>query len=719
MTERSTYSPFPLIDLALDNAKLLIGVPLAAAVFAVLLGLVTGGRYNAESSFKPQSEQGELARFSGLAAQFGIDMPGGARGESVDFYARLVRSRALLADVVRRDYDVGGEPARRASLIELYHVRGDGAAQLRKAVDKLTRNIAVDADLNAGVIAVRTRDRNGAVAEQVNRAILDEVNRFNLERRQSQAMAERRFVEAQVARSRDDLAAAEQELGAFMQSNRRYEEWPQLRFEAARLQRQVDLQQQVYTTLLQALERARLDEVRNTPVITILDHPEGSAKRARKLVQTAVLGGVLGLTLVLAFIFLRDYTNRLRSEYPEEYARVRGRRPWVAALFVLALGGCDGSTLEPVASPLAVVMVSSGADHTCALTDAGVAWCWGRGTAGELGNAALANSNVPVPVVTPLRFRTLSAGQSHTCALTADGAAYCWGWNAYFQRGNTTDTATALPVQVSGDHRFAALDAGSNHTCALEDDGTAWCWGYNRYGQLGDGTTHTQGMPVPVVSGQRFTAISAGGNHTCALGTNPAGPNIFCWGFNSVGQVGAGSDTVIATSPVRTAGTVRLDQVSAGLDHNCGLAGTALYCWGGNAHGQLADGTSFPEGLPGATSPVPSPTRAEFLAVAAGAYGSCGIATDGRAWCWGRGGHGQLGNGNTTDHFFPQAVALQPRGSFAGDLLTFRTLSPGNRHVCGSTGENVVYCWGSGDVGQLGRRAYHSALLPLRVTLVE
>jgi alpha-tubulin suppressor-like RCC1 family protein len=714
MTERPTYSPFPLINLALDNARLLIAVPLAAAVVAVLLGLLFGGRHTAHSSFRPQGDQQDLNRLSGLAAQFGIDVPGGNRGESVDFYARLVRSRALLEDVVQREYLIDG--SRRATLIELYDVPGSGATQLRRTVERLSRRVSVEADLNAGVVGIRTRDRSGSVAEQINRAILDEVNRFNLERRQSQASAERSFVEAQAARAREDLTKAEEELSLFMQTNRRYEEWPQLRFEAARLQRQVDLQQQMVMTLSQGLERARLDEVRNTPVITILDRPEGSAKRERKLFQKAVLGGVLGLTLVLAFLFLRDYTDRLRQQYPDEYARVRKRRPWVAALFLLALGGCEGSTIEPVGFSPAVSVVSAGAEHTCALTQAGVAFCWGRGADGELGNGQLSGSAVPRPVSTELRFRDLSSGQAHTCALTDDGTAYCWGWNAYFQRGNAHDTATARPVLVTGDHRFSMLDAGSNHTCALKADGTAWCWGYNRYGQLGDGSTSTN-VAVAVATPLRFNTISAGGHHTCGLTTNTTGPNVYCWGFNSVGQLGVATDTILATAPVAAAGAVRMDQLSAGYDHTCGIAGSALYCWGGNAHGQLANGGAFPAGLPGATSPTRSPTPTQFRSVAAGTFHTCGVATTGQAFCWGRGGAGQLGVGSTADHYHPQAVHLHIAGG--SDLLTFSTLSLGDQHTCGRSSEDVVFCWGSGGSGQVGQPAVFFAMLPVRVPLTN
>jgi alpha-tubulin suppressor-like RCC1 family protein/uncharacterized protein involved in exopolysaccharide biosynthesis len=712
----SNYSPFPLINLAIDNARLLLAVPIAAAAIAVAFGLLFGGSYAAESSFKPQSEQSEVGRFSGIAAQFGIDVGGGGTGESIDFYARLARSRALLEEVAQTEFIVP-ETGRRATLVELYGQDGSDATQLRNTVDILARRVGVDTDINAGVVSVYTRATHASLAEQINRAILDGVNRFNLERRQSQAAAERRFVEAQVARARADLNRAEAEISEFMQSNRRYEEWPQLRMEAARLQRQVDLQQQVFTTLTQALERSRLDEVRNTPVITIIDQPEGSARRQRRLAQRALLGGLLGFTLIFTFIFLRDYASRLRRQYPEEFERIRQRRPWIAAAALLVLSGCEGSTLEPVAGPIPLTAVTSGALHSCALARAGEVYCWGNGTAGELGNGSFSSSGRPERVLGSTLFTAISAGDAHTCGLDPQGNAWCWGWNAYFQRGNAQDTATARPVQVRGGHRFVQLDAGAHHTCALKDDGSAWCWGYNRHGQLGDGSTTTPGEAVRVASAVRFSSISAGGNHTCAIANQVAGGNAYCWGLNTVGQVGAGTDNIITSTPLRVNSNVRMTQISAGTDHTCALAGNELYCWGGNARGQLANGGAFPEGLPGTTAPVPSPARERFTFLAAGDRFNCAIGDHARAYCWGEGSAGQLGNGNTQTQFYPQAVVLQPTGGVISDLLAFQTVSPGRRHVCGTTNEHVVYCWGDGALGQLGRPGPLTALLPVRVDL--
>jgi uncharacterized protein involved in exopolysaccharide biosynthesis len=109
------------------------------------------------------------------------------------------------------------------------------------------------------------------------------VSEFNLNRRQTKAGADRRFVETRVRESLDSLRGAEAALEAFLQRNREYRNSPQLVFAYDRLDREVRMRQQLYTTLIQSYESARIDEVRNTPVITVMEAPDLPARPDARL----------------------------------------------------------------------------------------------------------------------------------------------------------------------------------------------------------------------------------------------------------------------------------------------------------------------------------------------------------------------------------------------------------------------------------------------------
>lgn len=191
--------------------------------------------------------------------------------------------------------------------------------------------------------------------------------------------------------------------------------------------------------------------------------------------------------------------------------------------------------------------------HTCALTSAGTASCWGYNAEGQLGTGSRDDSAVPVTVSGGYSFTKLAKGIRHSCGLTTTGAVLCWGANESGQLGDSTTIARTSPAEVRGGIRIRELAAGSAHSCALTTTGAAYCWGDNREGQLGDGTTTSREFPVPVRGGLRFVAIAAGQEHTCGLTDEGAA---YCWGGNISGQLGHGSDSYLELTPVRVSGSV-------------------------------------------------------------------------------------------------------------------------------------------------------------------
>ena len=114
--------------------------------------------------------------------------------------------------------------------------------------------------------------------------------------------------------------------------------------------------------------------------------------------------------------------------------------------------------------------------------------------------------SVAVNTATVLSGRQLvdiAAGSSHTCAVDEAGLAFCWGYNIVGQLGNntTTNSLVAVPVVTTGvlsGKKLVQIGNGSNHSCAVASTGKAFCWGYNSGGQLGNGTTANSSVPVEV-----------------------------------------------------------------------------------------------------------------------------------------------------------------------------------------------------------------------------
>lgn len=322
-------------------------------------------------------------------------------------------------------------------------------------------------------------------------------------------------------------------------------------------------------------------------------------------------------------------------------------------------GGVGDGTLVDRKLPVPVTGLGSGVksiavggSFSCALTTAGGVKCWGFNGGGDLGNGTTVNSPTPVNVVGLASGVTaIRLGHSHACALTSAGAVKCWGDNYYGQLGDGTSTSRSTPVTVSGLSTGAtAVTTGSYHSCVLVGGGAAKCWGENSTGELGDGTETDQHMPVAVVGLTGASAIAAGGGHTCVRTTAGAAK---CWGWNELGQLGDGT-TIDRPHPVTVTGLATgVAGITTGSWSTCArLTSGALKCWGNNRAAQLGDGTTtnrlVPTQVSGLTSGVTSPS--------AGANHACAIVPTGIGKCWGSGLDGRLGNGGLAKQLVPTTV---------------------------------------------------------------
>ena len=378
------------------------------------------------------------------------------------------------------------------------------------------------------------------------------------------------------------------------------------------------------------------------------------------------------------------------------------------------------------AAPLTFRQVSAGGDHSCGVTTDDRAYCWGPNVYGQLGDGTNTLRLTPVPVLGGLRFRGVSAGTDHTCGVTTDDVAYCWGYNGAGQLGDgtqnscgapnppctnpETNASRSRPVRVLGGLRFRQVDAGSLHTCGVTRDDAAYCWGSNSTGQLGDAAKGYIGRhldrptPVAVQGGLHFRQVSAGGIHTCAVA---ADDRAYCWGSNRYGQVGDGSDVRTRIRPVLVAGGLRFKQLSAGGSqqtggHTCAVTtDDRAFCWGEGTKGQIGDGQTSLRLVPRVVA-----GGLRFRQMTAGRRATCGTTTTNLAYCWGENAWGEVGDGTTMQRVTPVRVS--------GGLV-FRQLSTGDRHTCGTATTNVAYCWGDGAYGAIGDGTRGSRLTPRAV----
>lgn len=304
MTEQSANAESPLAAIVRAVRPYLM----RAMLFAVAVGAATvslsflvAKKFTADTRFTVVSDRANMSanRLAGFAAQFGI-AAGVSSPETPDYFAAVASSREVLERVLTDS--ICSAPDRCQVVAQLLFDEPPATARENRdrQLAKLQQAIGVSVEPRTGIIRSSANGPSPAVAEGLLHAQLRAVQRALTERRESQARNERRFAESRLEQLEARRRAVVDSLTRFYEGNRQFEGAPSLRFRERALQDRLALWQELVQSVARQAETSRLEEVRDTPVLTILDRPYASPKkiapkRSRWLLAGLTLGFLVGL----------------------------------------------------------------------------------------------------------------------------------------------------------------------------------------------------------------------------------------------------------------------------------------------------------------------------------------------------------------------------------------------------------------------------------------
>ncbi len=310
---------------------------LAPLVLAFITGLATfllRPIYTATVAFVPEEQKGISlpAALGGLAGQLGLQLPGVGAERSPQFYAVLAQSREVMDTLL-----LGRYPATHAP--RYVTVRGDSlvlldlivpkrelplAERLYRARRKLRGELTTSVDIETSIVRARVGMPSPTLAADVATKLFRELEAFNLDKRQVTARARRQFVEQRVEEAGNALERAEAALRAFLQRNRRYEGSPELNFEHQRLDRAVQLRQDLYLSLARELETSRIGEVNDTPTLTLLEAAQPPVRKSKpRRVLLAAAAMLVGFAGALLWVGWTEYRARMARAGSEDLAALQ------------------------------------------------------------------------------------------------------------------------------------------------------------------------------------------------------------------------------------------------------------------------------------------------------------------------------------------------------------------------------------------------------------
>jgi alpha-tubulin suppressor-like RCC1 family protein len=375
------------------------------------------------------------------------------------------------------------------------------------------------------------------------------------------------------------------------------------------------------------------------------------------------------------------------------------------------------------------------------------AFAWGYNFSGELGDNTTTNRLSPVPVTATglLAGKTVvqvAAGYAHSLALCSDGTVAAWGYNGNGQLGNDTTNSSFVPVAVNAasgvsalfDKTVVAIAAGYTHSLALCSDGTVAAWGSNDHGELGNNSTNSSLVPVPVNSAAGVSAlydksvvgIAAGYTHNLALCSDGT---LVAWGNNAEGELGDTTTTqrtvpvaVSTSSGISALAGKAVVAVAAGAFHSLALASDGtLAAWGGNSSGELGNNSTNNSSVPAAVNTAAGVSALfgkAVVAIATGAGDTLALCSDGSLTAWGWNHYGQLGDTTTTQRIVPTAVSTAA-GISALYGKTVVAIAAGGYHSVALCSDGALTAWGFNGYGAVGDSTKTNRTAPVAVDMTQ
>jgi uncharacterized protein involved in exopolysaccharide biosynthesis len=312
---REETSLIAFAKILLVHRRMIAACTLAGTLAFGAIAATKADLYVSHASFIVKGTRPPIA-VPGGAAALGVTLSAYMEfSQSVAFYADLSRSMNILRIIASRDYITEDSKGKRVPLtVAMGFDNPDHRQAIEETATQLSKDITYTIGTRTGVVKLSIPSRDPILAQQICADILIEIDKWSKNQGHEQAMLERKFMENLVADSKAKLAAAEQAERSFLDLNRSGPSSPELRLDWARVNRETLMRQEIYTSLAQTLEQARLEEVRTPEVIDVVENADLPVEpQRREAVRLTFTGLAAGMLVGMVIAVLRQRVDEKRA----------------------------------------------------------------------------------------------------------------------------------------------------------------------------------------------------------------------------------------------------------------------------------------------------------------------------------------------------------------------------------------------------------------------
>lgn len=304
-----------IMDLAFifaENIRIIISIPFLFFTISIFyLFFFAEEEYTSTSKIMSSAGSNNVSAAAGIASQFGLQIPE-AQDQINWFYPDILRSNILAKALFKKNFDTI-KYGKEKTLLEILN-NGNQTIELNsnsaqvKAVNRFKKMVQVSENIRTKIFTIEVSGAEPYFVYQLNKALIDELNKFQKNYNKSRLKEARKFIEERIKETGNELMQAEEDRKNFSVSNRRIENSPKLLMEHTRLSREIAVLTGVFTTLKQQYETTKIEELKNSSYVITVEDPNlpvvfSSPKKFRVL----IFGLFFGFFIAMVFIVLRRF----------------------------------------------------------------------------------------------------------------------------------------------------------------------------------------------------------------------------------------------------------------------------------------------------------------------------------------------------------------------------------------------------------------------------
>ena len=317
--EENGISLYDIMLILARYLKMIILIPMVSCTLMIINVLFfVEPIYTSTAKIMSSSGTSGISQASGFAAQFGINIPT-EQSEPKWVYPEIIKSRTLAKTILQRKFDTNKFGAQKSLLQILTDNNEENNTEIEKleivAVNNFLSMIDISEDISTSILTLQFNAPEPNLAAEVNQAIIEELDAHQRKYNKAKTVDAKKFIKERIIDTEKELMAAEEELKVFLDRNRRIENSPALQLEQQRLGREVTVLTGVFTTLKQQLETTKIEEVKESDYVVILDPPEVPLKISKpNKRRMVILAGILGIGFAIVLAFAREFISNSKIE---------------------------------------------------------------------------------------------------------------------------------------------------------------------------------------------------------------------------------------------------------------------------------------------------------------------------------------------------------------------------------------------------------------------